>query len=199
MVGRIADITRISGQGWRNPGDLIYLLGTALPVLGGSEYLAALHQIVAGQPPIVDFTLEKAVQAACRQGIAQGWVQSAHDCAEGGLAVALAESAIAGNLGAAVTIPAARERLDAVLFGEAASRIVVSVKAEDQFIWEAFLEKNLGKEWKWLGKVGSADENLRIAIAGQAKDQNLSENIVIDQPLELLAQSWSTAIERRLQ
>lgn len=191
MVGRIADITRISGQGWRNTGDLIYLLGNSSAELGGSEYLAALHQTVAGQPPKVDFTLEKAVQAACREGIQQGWVQSAHDCAEGGLAIALAESSISGNLGATVTIPLSSDRTDAVLFGEAASRIIVSVSPEYQSVWEVFLEEGLGKDWQLIGAVGKVEDSLKIAIANQG--------LVIDQPVADLTLGWSTAIERRLQ
>jgi phosphoribosylformylglycinamidine (FGAM) synthase-like enzyme len=57
--------------------------------LGGSEYLAAIHGLVAGKPPLVDFGLERRVQAVTREGIRQGWVRSAHDCAEGGLALLL--------------------------------------------------------------------------------------------------------------
>ncbi len=94
MVGLIPDLTRICGQGWRQEGDLIYLLGLRLEsrqeneidkvvTLGGSEYLASIHGLVAGQPPVVDFELERRVQAVCRTGIRQGWIHSAHDCAEG--------------------------------------------------------------------------------------------------------------------
>ncbi|MFM7575343.1 MAG: AIR synthase related protein, partial [Microcystaceae cyanobacterium] len=101
MVGLIPNLTQIVGQGWQQTGDLIYLLGNNdQNTLGGSEYLATLHQTVAGQPPHLDFALEKKVQATCRYGIRQGWLNSAHDCAEGGLTVALAESSISGNLGA---------------------------------------------------------------------------------------------------
>lgn len=79
-------------RGWQSSGDLIYLLGDdkTLPTLGASEYLAVLHSTIAGKPPRVDFELEQKVQTACREGIRQGWIKSAHDCAEGGLAVALA-------------------------------------------------------------------------------------------------------------
>ncbi|HBY77473.1 MAG TPA: phosphoribosylformylglycinamidine synthase II, partial [Cyanobacteria bacterium UBA11148] len=110
MVGLIPDLTQICGQGWQAEGDLIYLLGLPLNdstphlSLGGSEYLAAIHGIVAGKPPIVNFDLERRVQAACREGIRQGWVRSAHDCAEGGIAVAIAECCIAGQLGAEINL-----------------------------------------------------------------------------------------------
>ncbi|HBE16613.1 MAG TPA: phosphoribosylformylglycinamidine synthase subunit PurL, partial [Cyanobacteria bacterium UBA11367] len=108
MVGLIPDIDNIGTQGWKTEGDLIYLLG--LPIsdttphvsLGGSEYLASIHGLVAGKPPVVNFDLESRVQAVCREGISQGWIKSAHDCAEGGIAVAVAESCISSGLGAEI-------------------------------------------------------------------------------------------------
>src|SRR4028119_1542122 len=106
MVGLVQDLGKISGQAWLKKGDLIYVLGmgesspnselpsesskiATSPTLGGSEYLAAIHGIVAGKPPRIDFELERKVQSVCRDGIRQGWVGSAHDCAEGGIAIAL--------------------------------------------------------------------------------------------------------------
>ena len=102
MVGLIPDLTRVSGQAWRDKGDLIYLLGQRIEephavTLGCSEYLATIHGTVAGLPPKVNFDLERRVQAACREGIRQGWVLSAHDCAEGGVAIALSEACISGQ------------------------------------------------------------------------------------------------------
>ncbi|MDY7012480.1 MAG: phosphoribosylformylglycinamidine synthase subunit PurL, partial [Cyanobacteriota bacterium] len=152
MVGLIPDVTKVCGLGWQREGDLIYLLGvfqnskfkiqnskfkiqnSQFPTLGGSEYLATIHGVVAGKPPVVDFELECSVQVACREGIARGWLSSAHDCAEGGLAVALAECCIGGGLGAEIDLPPTAKTLrwDEVLFGEAASRIVVSLKPEFQ-------------------------------------------------------------------
>src|SRR4028118_2008902 len=146
MVGLIPDIAYVCTQGWQVEGDLIYLLGQPLTgfssqvSLGGSEYLAAIHGLVAGKPPVVDFDLERHVQAATREGIRQGWVRSAHDCAEGGIAVALAESCIAGQLGAQINLGLTdvERRWDEVLFGESASRILVSVKPEHQAMWESY-------------------------------------------------------------
>jgi phosphoribosylformylglycinamidine synthase len=162
MVGLISDVTKVCGQGWQASGDLIYLLGLPLTAssphlsLGSSEYLATVHGKVAGKPPVVDFDLERRVQAVTREGIRQGWVRSAHDCAEGGLAVALAESCIASQLGAVIDLGLIQEflgRWDEVLFGESASRIVVSVRREDQPMWESHLKEQLGKqERKIIGK-----------------------------------------------
>lgn len=133
MVGLIPDLGSICGQAWQAEGDRIYLLGIplgrdgscdrdTLPLvtLGGSEYLAVIHQTISGQPPETDFDLELRVQATCRQGIRNGWVGSAHDSAEGGVAIALAECCISGQRGARIHLTAlpAPIRWDELLFGE---------------------------------------------------------------------------------
>ncbi|AIE73308.2 MULTISPECIES: phosphoribosylformylglycinamidine synthase subunit PurL [unclassified Synechocystis] len=191
MVGLIPDLTKTVGQGWQVTGDLIYLLGSnAQNVLGGSEYLAVIHQTVAGQPPSLDFDLEKAVQKACRHGIGQGWLNSAHDCAEGGLAVALAESCISANLGAEVMINANEQRLDQLLFGESASRIIVSIDAQYQSVWENYLQGVLNDHWQKLGVVGSSCTNLTVLTS--------DNTVLIDSDLAAMAETWQTAIARRL-
>ena len=150
MVGLIPDLTKICGQAWQNERDIIYLLGfSPIPTLAASEYLATIHNTVAGKPPIVDFDLERKVQTACRHGIRQGWVNSAHDCGEGGLAVALAESCLGNNLGAEIWLEEnSSMRLDEILFGEAASRIIISVKPAIAATWETYL----AEIWLTTGK-----------------------------------------------
>jgi phosphoribosylformylglycinamidine synthase len=192
MVGLIPDLAKIVGQGWQQTGDLIYLLGNNNHnVLGGSEYLATIHQTVAGQPPSLDFELEKKVQAACRHGIRQGWLNSAHDCAEGGLAVALAESSISGNLGAEIVINTDNQRLDELLFGEAASRIIVSVHPQYQTTWENYLQETLDNNWQKLGVVGSSFGNLTLLTS--------HNTALIDCDLATMKDTWDTAIARRLE
>ena len=199
MVGMVADLTQVCGQGFRAVGDRIYLLGmtltTVTPVvtLGGSEYLAFLHQTVAGQPPQVDFDLEKSVQAACRHGIRQGWVRSAHDCSEGGLVIALAESCITGRLGAQVSVPrpASGQRWDELLFAEGGARIVVSVHPDHQHDFEANLQANLGDSWQFLGLVAPANTGFLIAT-----DDNLS---LINARIKEITSAWSNSIEASLQ
>ena len=173
MVGLIDDIRQIAGQGWRNTGDLVYLLGEPLESkrsslsFGGSEYLAQIHNTVAGQPPVVDFDLERRVQSACRHGIRQGWIRSSHDCAEGGFAVAVAECCIAGGKGVTIQFPGLPEdlRWDWVLFAEGGARIVVSVAPDHQAIWEAYLQTTLPEAWMHLGTVQDAENPLQILNA----------------------------------
>jgi phosphoribosylformylglycinamidine synthase subunit PurL len=197
MVGLVPNITQICGQGWRSPGDVIYLLGlpseTDAPdqvTLGGSEYLAIVHSTIAGMPPIVNFERERRVQAVCRQGIRQGWVRSAHDCAEGGLAIALAEACISGQLGAEVTLPTCSIRLDRLLFGEGGARILVSVSPDQAAGWEDYLADHLRDDWQRLGQVGQAAESLRILTA-----DNLP---LINVRMAEMGDRWHNAIERRL-
>jgi len=168
MVGLVEDVTKVVGQGWKSVGDAIYLLGSDRASLAGSEYLAAVIGEVTGRPQPVDFEMERKVQFACRQGIAQGLVQSAHDCAEGGLAVAIAESSISGKLTAKIqlAIPEGLQ-ITQLLFGEGASRIVVSVKEGDRPAWEAYLNNQLGTAWQYIGNVSDAAGNLEIVVNGE--------------------------------
>lgn len=200
MVGLIPDLDRICRQGWRSQGDLIYLLGTPIAseqfpavTLGGSEYLATVHDIISGKPPIVDFDLERQVQQACREGIRQGWIGSAHDCAEGGLAVALAESCISGKKGATVQLAIATEsalRWDEVLFAEGGARIMVSVAPAHQARWEAYLQAQLGDRWQWLGTVTASTAPLTI--------QTGNNHFLIQVPVSELSDRWQFAIKRAL-
>jgi phosphoribosylformylglycinamidine synthase subunit PurL len=157
--------------------------------LGASEYLAVLHQTVAGQPPTVNFDLELKVQAACRHGIHQGWIKSAHDSAEGGLTVALAECCISGNKGAAIKIDTSANRWDEVLFGEGGARIIVSISPAHQAEFEAYLEQKVTNAWQYLGVVGTADDHFQVT----------ADITIIDLDVAAITETWATAIERRLE
>jgi phosphoribosylformylglycinamidine synthase len=105
------------------------LIGDRRPSLGGSEYLAFIHGLTAGAPPALDLSVEQAVQFTVRSLIRDGLVKTAHDCSEGGLAVALAEMAILSGVGVIVAEdfrPENGDKLDAWWFGESASRIIIA-------------------------------------------------------------------------
>jgi phosphoribosylformylglycinamidine synthase subunit PurL len=187
MVGIIDDLSKICGQSWQNAGDLIYLLGAnTKPQLGASEYLNTVHQTVAGMPPTIDFPLELKVQAACRHGIRQGWIESAHDPAEGGIAVALAESCIGLGLGAAVKLPNLGLRLDEDFFGESGARILVSIDPTNRSAFELYLQSQLTADWLQVGVVGG--DRLQITAQEGSIDLSLAE----------ITTSWSMALDRRL-
>lgn len=190
MIGLIEDIQRICGQGFRQPGDSIYLLGNLKTVsLAGSEYLAHIHHQVAGKLPPIDFDLERRVQAVCRFGIAQAWLNSAHDCGEGGILVNLAESCISGELGARINLPSLPEllRWDEWLFGEGPSRIVVSVKQTEKQAWESYLQESLPGEWVLLGQVTPACENLRVFTQ--------DDKTIIDVTIKEMGDRWHYGLE----
>jgi phosphoribosylformylglycinamidine synthase len=205
MVGLIDDLNFTCGQGWQSAGDLIYLLGVPLEntaeaitndrplvTLGGSEYLMVVQGQATGHPPAIDMGLEKRVQAACRHGIAQGWLRSAHDCTEGGLTVALAESCISGQTGAAVTVPLDSGqtdlRWDRVLFGEGGARILVSVSPDHQAAWEAYLSETLAGHWQPLGTV----QGDTLTLTTQDGKPLIADTVA------QLADIWSHAIAERL-
>jgi phosphoribosylformylglycinamidine synthase len=192
MVGLIPDLSKICGQGWQAEEDVIYLLGLSHSnvTLGGSEYLAVIHSTVAGKPPRVDFELERRVQQVCREGIRRGLVRSAHDCAEGGLVVALAECCVAAHLGAEVTLEMSASRWDELLFGEGGSRILVSVAPSQQEIWESYLKEHLTQNWQHLGKVRDSEIGLRVSSP--------DNQTVIEATMKEMSDRYSLAIERRL-
>jgi phosphoribosylformylglycinamidine synthase II len=135
MLGVLDDVTRRVAAAFREPGDAVVLLGQdALDGdtagIGASEYLREVHGVIAGRPRI-DLDLEARLQAMTLEAIERGLVRSAHDCSHGGLAVTLAECAIMANLGFDGDGVVTRGRLDAALFGERQSRIVVSAAASD--------------------------------------------------------------------
>lgn len=190
MVGLVEDVTKVVGQGWQAAGDAIYLIGNNRSSLAGSEYLASVIGEVTGRPQPVDFELERKVQLACRQGIAQGLVQSAHDCSEGGLAVALAEASISGKFTAQINLANAEAQdLTQVLFGEGASRIVVSVKNSDRSTWEAHLNSLVGNSWQHIGTVTDVDKDLTITV---------NQDIAIAVSLSQITKNFTESIPKRM-
>ena len=130
VVGLVGDIRRLPGPGFAAAGDLIYLVGPGGTELGGSELQRLLGGMVLGPPPALELELERRASEAVRQLVSEGSARSAHDCSLGGLAVALAESCLAGGLGAVVRVGGQSIPADgghALLFGEGSGRYVLSV------------------------------------------------------------------------
>jgi phosphoribosylformylglycinamidine synthase len=159
MLGVLEDVNRRCGLAFCRDGDVIALLGPAGGELGGSEYLASILGRVAGAPPALDLALEARVQRVVRQAIANGWLSAAHDCADGGLAVALAECCIAGARGADVDGLEIEGWPNGLLFGETQSRIVVAVRPGDLGALAALCAQE-DVPFQQLGRVGG--DRLRI-------------------------------------
>jgi phosphoribosylformylglycinamidine synthase len=163
MLGLLEDVGQRCPMAFQREGDEVFLLGAGLdaPVstLAGSEYLRQVHGLVAGRPEI-DLDLEARVQAACLEAIQKGVLHSAHDCSHGGLAVTLAECCIEGGLGLDASELETVGRLDARLFGEGQSRIVVSCAAADG----GRLREIAGRHDVPLTRLGRAGgDSIRIA------------------------------------
>ncbi len=129
MLGVIDDPKHITTQWFKEAGHVILLLGDIGAELGGSQYLKRIHGLKTGCPPRMDLSVAKRTHDFLLDIIRNGWVKSAHDCSEGGLAVALAESCISNGdcmVGATVNLRSFEQRVDATLFGESQNRIVLS-------------------------------------------------------------------------
>lgn len=185
MVGLIEDAKHITTQFFKAPGDTIILVGDFGEEMGASHYLLAVHGHKAGNPPHLSYEKELSIHNAIRSLIRMGFVQSAHDCAEGGLAVALAECCISGDklLGAQVILPSNSQRPDIALFNESQSRIIISVKKENAASVLALLE------WRGIpaAKLGSvtADQEFVINVM----------NETFRWPLTILDRAWGKTIE----
>jgi phosphoribosylformylglycinamidine synthase len=184
MLGLIDDVDRAVPMGFKREGDDVFLIGVGslrgdAAHLAGSEYLKQTHGVVAGQPAI-DLDHEVAVQRLCLEAARQGSVASAHDCSRGGLAVALSECVIAGGLGLDASAVTVEGRLDAALFGEAASRIVVSTPDAPA-----------------LEKLARAHE-VPVLRLGRVADVRLLLGSHIDVTIESLRDAYESGLPRAL-
>lgn len=163
MLGIVDDVeAHATTFDFKQEGDVVVLLSPSGQAPGGieaSEYLSVRHGMTAGDAPVFDLAGELAVQKACLSMIRTGRVQSAHDASDGGMAVCLAESVLASRgpdgrtLGVMVELKGlAHHRLDALLFGEAQSRIVVSCRPADAEVLREIAVRE-GVEWTRLGTV----------------------------------------------
>ncbi len=183
MLGIISDVTKAVRMAFQDEGDEIWLLGADLEhdasSLGGSEYLSVVHGKEAG-PVEIDLDAEAALVEVLVEAAEVGLLKSAHDCSDGGLAVAICESAIAGGIGASIDAPI-RGRLDAALFGEAGARAVLSI-APDQAEQLAALATQHGIQAGRIGEV--AGERLEVGP--------------LSVPLVEASEAWTSALPRLL-
>ena len=193
-LGLLEDVRANVGMGFRRAGDIIALLGASdidvdSSTLAGSEYLEVVHSVVAGQPAL-DIEAEAALQRACRRLATAGVISSAHDCSEGGLAVALAESCIQGALGmdcpaeSALSVKLAESgaRWDAALFGEAQSRIIVSFPPDMRDSFAAIC----------------AEESVPFCELGAVASDSFKIAGAIELPLSEIDTKWRRGLEDRL-
>ena len=182
-LGLLEDVEKHTTVGFKSDGDVIVLLGTDstwddIDGLAGSEYLDFIHDKVEGQPKL-DIDLEIRTQAACREAITGELIASAHDVSDGGIAVALAESTVIGEIGASIN-SAPGDRWDAAMFGETQSRIIVSVKPENLTAVEAITAAN----------------NIPSIVIGSVGGETLSFGDSISLPLVDVDDAWKNGFSR---
>lgn len=185
VIGKIDDITTAVTMDLKQPGHLLYLLGITKKELGGSEFFAT-YGILGSSVPKVDAHKALARYKKLHQAIGKGLIASAHDLSDGGLAVALAETAFAGSIGLTVDLKAVLIEQDLtdteILYSETQSRIIVSVSPENA----AALENLFGDDARCIGHAIS-DQRLII--------QSRQSEIIIDRQLSALKASWKAPLE----
>jgi phosphoribosylformylglycinamidine synthase len=188
MVGLIDDEKHITTQWFEREDDAVILVGEIGNDLGGSQFLKICHGKKIGPSPHVDLELEIKVQNAVRKLIQEGLAKSAHDCSEGGLAVALAECCFNPEklLGAHIDLNAGDTPATTALFNEAQSRIIISVDAEDVERSMSILRER-GVPFEQLGKVSG--DHLRIRV----------DDETFHWPIADLYDDWFNAIRRAVE
>ena len=181
VLGSLADYRLRLPSGFPSPALAVYLLGESFAELGGSEFAETVLGVVAGTPPALDLEAERRLQDLLQEAAGGDLLASAHDCSDGGLAVALAESAILGGHGFAVAL-AGDLPPHVLLFGESASRVVVAVAPEREGSFRG-LAATRGVPFERLGETGGP----RAVVDG-----------MVDVTVTEMADVWEGAIPRLL-
>jgi phosphoribosylformylglycinamidine synthase len=196
VVGLLEDASRAVRRPFKSAGDVVVLLGRSRAELGGSEYVHVAHGLLRGVPPSLDLAQERRLQTLLVELASAGLVSSAHDCAEGGLAVALAECCFDSEYGVEASVPFAEDAgLEAwaalsevaTLFGESASRVIVSMPERHAAEIVARAAAS-GVPASVVGRVGG--DRIRIAVDGRT---------MVDESREQLEQIWASAIGSRFE
>ncbi|MBA4124517.1 MAG: phosphoribosylformylglycinamidine synthase subunit PurL [Acidobacteria bacterium] len=196
MVGLIEDTHKIITHGFKSEGDIIALLGITNDDLSVSEYAQTILEfstdelIETGEVPEINLDLEKKIQDACLNLADECLLKSAHDCSDGGLAVAIAESCFSSlnrkATGAEIELKNERLSTESLLFSESPSRIVISFKAEDlERVSAIALENNC--PFEVIGKVGGEDLKIK-----------LNEAEIVSASTAELENAWKNSLENQL-
>ncbi|WP_293910943.1 phosphoribosylformylglycinamidine synthase subunit PurL [Deinococcus sp.] len=183
MVGVLPDISKRATLGIKAAGQPLYLLGDIGDSIGASQYLETVHGLEAGQVPPLDLYLAGRVNDGVLALIRAGLTETAHDCAEGGLSVTLAEMAMAGNIGLDVVLES-NARADALLFGEAHSRIVVAITDPANTDDVESILAGLNVPFTRLGETGGNTVSISLPRQNVSLSVNLSDlSAAYDEPL----------------
>jgi phosphoribosylformylglycinamidine synthase II len=199
VVGLVEDITTLVGPAFVSEGDAIVLLGEATPGLTGSAYAVLAGTAAEDGLPSLDLAREASLQACLREAIDRGLVRSAQDVAGGGLAVAIAEAAMWGELGATVRVPSAMSPA-VELFGESPSRVVVTATPRHVPAL-ALLARQHGLPVEALGTVGGDMLSIQLVgsgATGASEERGSTIADVLEVPLSALQHAWDHGLPRAL-
>ncbi|HNY49890.1 MAG TPA: AIR synthase-related protein [Smithella sp.] len=185
VIGPIRDVRKAVTMDAKQPGDLVYIVGETSEELGGSEWFA-MKRFIGNTAPKVDARKALKIYRSLHQAIQAEIVASCHDCSDGGLAVALAETALAGMLGMTVDLQAVpylgKKRNDCILFSESASRLVVTIRPEHQNSFEKFMKGSV------IGKIGVVTGDDTLTITG------IENKIIICEKISALKRAWQKTL-----
>ena len=187
VVGVLDESGRRATQWFKGAGHRVALLGPDSVSLGGSEYLWTRERKLAGALAPLDLETERRVQRAVRAAVSAGLVTAAHDCSEGGVAVALAEGCVTGReLIGCEAVLSTGARADLALFGEGPSRVIVTVEAARAREFEGLMAES-AIPWRWIGTTGG--ERLAIRVGTRT---------LVDVDTARLEEAWRTGFERHV-
>jgi phosphoribosylformylglycinamidine synthase len=181
VIGRIKDVSRAVTMDAKRPGDLVYIIGETKDEMGGSEWFATKN-FIGNMVPKVDAVKARKIYRALHKAIQQDLIASCHDCSDGGLAVALAETSTAGGLGMSIdlrSVPySGGKRDDYILFSESASRFIVTIHPEAQRRLEKIMAGNI------IGKIGLVTNDDVFQAKG------LNGKSIIKEKINKLKDAW---------
>ncbi|MDY6863514.1 MAG: AIR synthase-related protein, partial [Thermodesulfobacteriota bacterium] len=185
-MGKIDDVQKAITMDAKNPQDVVYVIGITKPELGGSEYFAS-KGFIGNNVPKVDAPRAKRLYQLLSSAIERGFVASCHDCSDGGLGVALAETAFSGDLGMEIDLNKVPNenvvRDDYLLFSESQSRFVITVDPKKVFQIEALLKDN------YFARVGVVREDKKFLVKGK------NGEYVIDCDIDTLKYAWQKTLK----
>jgi phosphoribosylformylglycinamidine synthase len=173
-LGKVDDVRKATTMDAKRPGDLVYILGETFEELGGSEYYAS-KGFIGNQGPRVDAKKARLLYEKLYAAIQRGLIRSCHDCSDGGLAVALAETAFAGGFGMEIELKkvpySGRNRNDLLLFSESQSRFVVTLHPSKKKAFETLLGHAI------YGKIGVVSDDEIFRVVGLDGKKIIKANI----------------------
>jgi len=181
VIGGIKDVRKAVTMDAKKPGDLVYVIGETKDEMGGSEWFA-LHNFTGNNVPRVNAIKARKIYRSLHKAIQKGIIASCHDCSDGGMAVALAETSIAGEMGMDIDLNSVpyegKKRDDYILFSESASRFIITIHPEEQRKLEKIMDGNI------TGLIGVVTGDGLFQMTG------MNGRLIIKEKIKKLKEAW---------